>query len=539
MPVNFKRMLFFVFPPLFIIISINQLTHNSIVLIRYLLAASPILIVLVTMILFRIPGQYAGPIGLLTGVLVAYQAFGLSPEVLWVSQIKGLLLTLFVLAVFWPALLLYNTVNQADGIQSIAFALESLITDHGILLIVIAWAFSSMLEGLAGFGVPIAIISPMLISLGVPPVLAVSSVAIGHAWSVTFGDMGVVFQTLSSVVTVNPNDLAVDAAIMLGIACLACGFAVAHIFKRMDRWPVVIILALIMSFVQYICAVNRLPALASFSAGLSGVLGGIVISRVHFNKNHQSQPYPKLTKPLKSALLSYGLLIILMVLIMIIQPINHELGKLVWNASFPELKTLTGFITLAVTKQTYYPLLHPGTSILLVTLFSYIYNQRSQLYNSTNFLSILTITFKSSWPATVGILSMVGLSELMDHTGMTLQLADVISNIFQSAFPLVSPYIGMLGAFATGSNNNSNVLFGSLQEGIALLLHISPAIIVAAQTTGGSLGSMIAPAKIIVGCSTVNLQGRDGEIIRKTIPYGIMIGLVMGIVTLILINLKS
>ena len=74
------------------------------------------------MIVLRIGGQYAGPIGLLAGILVALQAFGLTSDVLWISQSKGFLLSLYVLAVFWPALLLYNIVNQAKGIQSIVLA---------------------------------------------------------------------------------------------------------------------------------------------------------------------------------------------------------------------------------------------------------------------------------------------------------------------------------------------------------------------------------------------------------------------------------
>jgi lactate permease len=129
---------------------------------------------------------------------------------------------------------------------------------------------------------------------------------------------------------------------------------------------------------------------------------------------------------------------------------------------------------------------------------------------------------------------MVGLSSLMDHSGMTVQLAGTLSNLFQAVFPVISPIIGMIGAFATGSNNNSNVLFGPLQEGIAAILKLSPAVIVAAQTTGGALGSMIAPAKIIVGCSTVGLQSHDGDVLRKTIPYGILIGLLLGVVTFLL-----
>lgn len=537
MPVIVKRMILLLFVPLVFLLGINAATGNRLDFLRTSLAAAPIIVVLAAMIAFRVPGQYSGPIGLLTGILIASAAFGLSPEVLWVSQLKGLLLTLFVLAVFVPALLLYHTVDQAKGIQAVVLALESLIPDRSILLIVIAWAFSAMLEGLAGFGLPVAIISPMLVSLGVAPVLAVAAVAVGHAWSVTFGDMGVIFQTLTAVVTVNPDDLAVKAAILLGIACLVSGFAVAHLLKKLERWPVVLGLAALMAFVQYVFAVNRLPALASFSAGLAGVLGGILNSRTGFRKSGEPLPLPQISAPLKSALLSYGLLTALMLLIALIPPINQALGKLVWSVSYPQVKTFGGFVTAAVAKQSYRPLLHPGSSLLLAACCSYVYNQRARLYKATNFARIAAITFNSSWPAAVGILSMVGLSQLMDHTGMTLLLANALSGIFQAGFPLVSPAIGMLGAFATGSNNNSNVLFGPLQESIAVLLRISPAIIVAAQTTGGSLGSMIAPAKIIVGCSTVNLKGRDGEILRITIPYGLAIGLVMGIATLVFVNL--
>ena len=136
-------------------------------------------------------------------------------------------------------------------------------------------------------------------------------------------------------------------------------------------------------------------------------------------------------------------------------------------------------------------------------------------------------------PATIGVVSMVGLSTLMDHTGMTQRLAEALADLLDTAFPSVSALVGMLGAFATGSNNNSNVLFASLQEQVALLLGITPSLLVASQTTGGALGSMIAPAKIIVGCSTVGLQGRDGDVLRVTLPYGLAIGLGMGALALV------
>ncbi len=537
-----KILLIFVVP-LLAVLAINTMVDS--IAIRYILAAAPILGVLILMMVFRIGGQCAGPIGLVIGIVISIQAFGLTLNVLWVSQVKGLILSSFVIAVFLPALFLYNIVNQANGIQAVAQTLERLITDRGTLLIVVAWAFSGMLEGLAGFGLPVAIVSPMLVGLGVDPILAVISVAIGHAWSVTFGDMGVIFQTLTALVREDPANLAHNAAVLLGIACLLCGLTVANIFKRLDRWPVVIMLAGLMGTIQYVCAVSHLSALASFLAGASGLAGGVFLNQTWLSpwrfklgsSRNANIPNQKLSPPLVAALVSYGSLALIMAAINLINPLSLELGKAIWSVSFPQVETLSGFVTAARYNQTYQPLLHPGTSILLVGFFSYWMNKNARLYQSTDLRKILTLTFNAALPAMIGIISMVGLSSLMDHTGMNLLLAKLLSSVFYGAFPLVSPLIGMLGAFATGSNNNSNVLFASLQEEIALILKLSPTIIISAQTTGGSLGSMIAPAKVIVGLSTVNRSGHDGEVLRQTIPYGLIIGLIMGVITLILTKL--
>jgi len=47
-------------------------------------------------------------------------------------------------------------------------------------------------------------------------------------------------------------------------------------------------------------------------------------------------------------------------------------------------------------------------------------------------------------------------------------------------------------------------------------------LILAAQTAGGSLGSVLAPAKVIVGCSTVGLAGEEGGVMRKMLGYGLI-----------------
>lgn len=491
----------------------------------YLLAASPILIVLVLMLALKWGGQHAGPAGWLAGVIVAAFAFGLTPDVLWVSQAKGILLSLYVLAVLLPALLLYNVVDQVGGIRAIALALEQTIADRGTLLIVLAWAFGGLLEGLAGFGLPIAIVAPMLVALDVAPVVAVAAVAVGHAWSVTFGDMGIIWQTLIAVVKMDSARLAPSAAMLLGVACLACGLATARILGYGNRSVIVIVLALVMGVTQYALATLGITPLAAFGAGAAGIVASVL-----FTNRPDRFEKPARSAPLIAAIASYGALAALMTFIAIIEPLRVALNQVVWQATFPKVETATGFVTPAGTGQAFRFLTHPGSSILLIAIASSIAFARLRYASPENWRIAARATWQSAAPSSVGIITMVGLATLMDHTGMTFLLAQAMSATMGAVFPIVSPLVGILGAFATGSNNNSNVLFGTLQRDAAILLGITPAILIAAQTTGGSLGSMIAPAKIIVGCSTVGLKGRDGEVLRMTLPYGIAIGLLIGVI---------
>lgn len=502
---------------------------------NYFLAILPILSVLLLMLVFRMGGQQAGPTGWFIGLCVGILAFGLNWNIFWVSQVKGLLLSLNVLAALWTALFLYNLVDQIGGVKAIAKALEASIADRGLLLLILAWAFSGIIEGLSGFGLPMAIVSPMLIALGVSPLLAVAASATGHAWAVSLGNMGVVYQTLTSVAQMDPAALAPATAFLLGITCLACGLGTAIFLGQIRRWPVVVLLALLMSSIQYAMAAVGMVSLASFLAAASGVLGGILISRI------RSKPLPAENRSpvLTSALLAYGLVVFLLMITTLVPPLHNSLSQVIWKINFPAVVSYLGVVTPAGPGQIFRPLLHPGTIILVGVLIGYQYFRYKGYCQKRLWQSALTATWQSARPASIGVISMVGLSTLMDHTGMTLLLAQGLSTLMGSAFPIVSPLVGMLGAFATGSNNNSNVLFAPMQKNAAVLLGIKPAFMVASQTTGGSIGSMIAPAKISVGCSTNDMKGREGEVLRYTLPAGILIGFIIGLTVWLMVQFSG
>jgi lactate permease len=123
------------------------------------------------------------------------------------------------------------------------------------------------------------------------------------------------------------------------------------------------------------------------------------------------------------------------------------------------------------------------------------------------------------------------MATIMEFSGMTNALARGLADLAGGFFPLVSPWIGAMGAFMTGSNTNSNVVFALLQVRTAQLLGYSVVIILAGQTAGAGLASVVAPAKIVVGTSTADLAGREGEVMRKMLPYIIVLVLLISLLT--------
>jgi lactate permease len=172
---------------------------------------------------------------------------------------------------------------------------------------------------------------------------------------------------------------------------------------------------------------------------------------------------------------------------------------------------------------------HPGAYLLSATVVAWIIYRVAGFWEEAQWRQVLSWTVRDGLPTSLGVLFMVVMAMIMAYTGMTFLLAQGTITVTGQAYPIVSPFVGLLGCFMTGSNTNSNVLFGVLQRDIAALLGKDPVVLAALQTTGGSLGSMVAPAKVLVASATAGLQGKEGEVIRCTLKYCLSITLCIGL----------
>ncbi|MBI9045857.1 MAG: L-lactate permease, partial [Anaerolineaceae bacterium] len=230
--------------------------------INWLLAVLPVLLVLIFMLGLKWGGSKAGAGAWFIAILIAVLRFGAGFELIAFAQIKSVLLALDVLFIIWMALLLFHISNEAGAIQAISKALVSLTADKTMQGLILGWIFVSFLQGMGGFGVPVAVTAPLLVGVGFSPIQAVIMASVGHGWAVNYGSMATSFQTMIAVTNLPGEFLAPETALLLGLSSVVCGWIVAFVaggWKGLRKtWLMVALIAAIMGTVQYLLATNSL-----------------------------------------------------------------------------------------------------------------------------------------------------------------------------------------------------------------------------------------------------------------------------------------
>lgn len=505
-------------------------------LVNWILALLPVLTVLILMVGLGWGGSKAGSAAFLVALVLALTVFGGDLQLAFVAIGKSVLLALDVLYIVWMALFFYNVTNEAGTVELIGRSLPRLTSDRAAQSLLISWVFVSLLQGVGGFGVPVAVVAPLLVGLGYTATQSVIMASLGHGWAVTFGSLGTSFVALTAVTNLPGELLAPDAAVILGIACLMSGALVAYVSAGWEGFirsiPMLIIVGATMGITQYIIATNGMWTLGSTSGALAGAVVGVlyVLSPLNPNKG-KSQVEDKIEEATKGksrslllAIAAYVILLIIAFALNLIPPLEQLFDTVKISIQFPAVSTSFGWATPAEAGRNLSVFGHPGAILFYAGLISFFMFQRAGYYEEDGvWMKIWQKVRKSATKSTISILALVAMAALMTHTGMTQMIARGISETFSATiYPLFAPFIGTLGSFMTGSNTNSNVVFGALQQETATLLGLSVPILLAGQTAGASLGSVLAPAKIIVGCSTVGLNGEEGPVIRRMLWLGLI-----------------
>ena len=532
-----------------------------------ILAALPIALALFLMVGRKWPATKAMALAWLATILTGYGYWQMSPGFLLASSLAGMVSALNVLIIVFGAMVILYTLQQSGAMSVIHQGLSNLSPDRRVQTIIIAFLFGAFLEGAAGFGAPAAIAAPLLVSLGFPALAAVMVCLVLNSFPVSFGVIGTVIWFGLKNLAPQINQLA-GHGLASGINGMAGYERLVGEWAAIFNLPIIFLLPLfVICFLTRFFGMEKswskglgawkISLFASFCFGLPYVLtafwlgvefpslaGGLVgmalvvgvlkkgwlspaenwdfslsAPKEKTPQVNQAQPRsPELKRPALSQFRAWSPYLIIGLILLLTRlenlPFKAWLNSIV--ISFP---AILGHPTVNVSLKPFYlPGINP---FLLAALLCIFLHRMTKKQVKEAWLKAVTGLKR---PA-IALFFAVALVEIfkqsahnpMHMPSMPLCLANAGADAAQGAWPLLSPLVGALGAFITGSNTVSNLLFSDFQFNIARNLELPTQIVVALQVVGGSMGNMVCVHNIVAASATVGLVGAEGLIIKRNV----------------------
>jgi lactate permease len=524
-------------------------------LFTWLGAAFPVVLLLVLLVFMRWPTTEAAAMSALTSILIALVIFK-APITLIAGEIaKGVWNSLSIIAVTFAAIMIYEVSQEVNGFASIQQNLTRLIPDKLLQILSLGWCFTSFLQGPSGFGVPIAVVAPLLIGIGVKPLWAVVVPLIAHAWANTFGTLALAWESM--VQQTELEGAAYWAAawwtgILTGLLCILSGFIICWFYGGIKGvrkgWPAVVILGAVQSLGQLILT-QVTPTLSVVIPTTGALAISFLVARMPRYSRIKTLPSsPMLNKKvnvveinafltLHEALLPYYALVAVSVFVLLTPSLNSFLAGWKIGLSFP--KTVSGYGFINNAHEMYSPvacLTHSAFFLLIAAITASVYFRKKGYLNIVAFKRVLTNTLQKSIPASVSVAFLLAMSKVMSGSGQVEVLAQGTARFTGVFYAFLSPMVGVLGAFMSSSNVSSNILFSQFQQSMARITGASEVLILAGQTSGGAIGTMFSPSKVLLGTTTTaGIAGQEGAIIRKLIGVAMLASIMMGIVVFLFI----
>lgn len=499
-----------------------------------ILSLTPILFLLICLLVIKMDTGKAGALALLLSIIIAFEAFGLNIEGMTISMSKGMSLSLYVLLIIWAAIFLYHLVYEFGAIEVINRNIIKFIKEPFVQFLLLSWLFSSVLQGIAGFGVPVVIVVPILVSLGFNPLISAVAVLLGHSWSVSFGSMGSSFFTIFLVTNLPQQLIGYAMGIFDSLAMLMMGLSVCYLYGGFEYVKKGLIYVIPTTFVMIVVMFSiiylNMLSLVGLLTALSGLITMFIIYTIKEKPGMPEKLYKeKLT--LTGAILPYAAIIGLSLLFQIL-----NLGKYYIAFKFPSFTTKIGYIVAQENAYAKIKLFgHPAPIILLSVIAGIIVYKKAGIWSKEKFNIVIKKTISKCISTSISLIFLITMALIMMDSGMTQKLAQSVSEITERFYPIFAPLFGILGSFITGSNTNSNVIFGKFQISVAAALGVNQYIMAGLQSISGSIGVSLGPTTILMASSASGLTGQESQIYKKAIKPVLITALLMGILNYLLL----
>lgn len=507
----------------------------------FCIAALPILVLVILLGALRRPAWQAALAALVVALAVAVGPWRMP----WVPAIQSMLngATFALWPVMWlvfNGLLLYNISVQSGRFDAFrSWMTANLPDDRRVALVVVGFCFGALLEGIAGFGTPVAITSSLLILMGFPPLEALVFVLIFNTAPVAFGALGIPLTVLGSVTGLPAATVAAMVGRQLPFIALLLPFYVIALYggwrSVRSLWPVILVAAATFAGAQFVASNFIDYTLADVLSSLVSLIATLLFVRVWHPTPDPAYaiaavaPRPSRTptsQPPNGIPDWQGWVPwLLLTAIVIAWSYFGIASKGQQGIAWPGLDNVIS-ITLYHDKPyaavwSFQPLA-TGTAVLLasaITCLPFRVPMRK-------FSSCLMLTVRQIWLPVITVMLIVALAYLMNYSGLAYTLGMGAAST-RYLFILLSPFLGWIAVALSGSDTSGNALFGNLQVVAARQLDLSPVLFAATNSSGGVMGKMISAQNIATGAAVTQLKGQEGAIFARTFVHSVVLTLVL------------
>jgi lactate permease len=170
------------------------------VLFSALVASLPPLLLAVLLAGIRVAPWRAAIAAAATAFVLAWLVWGMPLSLTIAATTHGMAFGLWPISwIVVSAVFFYNLSVESGDFDVIRRSLSRLTGDRRVQLLLVAFCFGALIEGIAGFGAPVAITASMLAGLGFEPIMAAGLALIANTAPVAFGSLGIPVTTLGGL----------------------------------------------------------------------------------------------------------------------------------------------------------------------------------------------------------------------------------------------------------------------------------------------------------------------------------------------------
>jgi lactate permease len=529
-----------------------------------LIAAVPLVVLLGSIAVLRMRIHFSALLGLFVALAIALLVYRMPVKAASGAALFGAAFGIFPIGwLILNVIFLYQLTVKKGLFQALRDSLTNLSPDPRVQVILIAFSFGAFIEGVAGFGTPVAITGAILIQLGFKPLHASGLALIANTAPVAFGSLGIPITTLEQVTGLDALKVSAMVGRQLPFFSLLVPFWVVAAFAgwrgMLEVWPAALVAGVAFALPQFLVSNFHGPWLVDTISGACSIASLIALLRVwkparpHIGKAWEALETPQNTPPDLPAskaiahpapkklqtLRSWAPWVILTCFILLWGVPKFKATLDSWAAP----KFAIGYLHNQVQRV---PPVAPadakpekaefrlnilsatGSGILLAALVAGFAMGFGPLAMFQTYLqTIWRVRF-----SLLTIAAMLALGNVTKYSGAdaTLGLALAHTGVL---YPFFGTLLGWLGVALTGSDTASNVLFGSLQKITAEQTGISPILMGAANSSGGVMGKMVDAQSIVVASTATNWYGHEDKILRYVFVHSIVLATLMGLLVLL------